>query len=53
MEIQLDKFDYIVGYGIGQYYERIKKLFPENLKLDALCDKKLEDSEGDKFETKR
>lgn len=44
MNIQLENYDYIVGYGIGQYYESIKESFSENLKLDAICDKKFEDS---------
>lgn len=34
------KYDYIIGYGVGQYYERIKMILREQVKFDFLCDRK-------------
>ena len=36
--IDLLNYRYIVGYGIGQYYDHVKSQIPEELKIDYFCD---------------
>lgn len=40
MVINNEQYNYVIAYGIGQYYERIKALLPKKIKFDFLCDKK-------------
>ena len=45
----LEKYDCIVGYGIGQYYEYVKEKIRARVKLDYLCDMKWEQY-GDRYD---
>lgn len=36
--MNLSDYKYVVGYGIGQYYDYIKKYIPDTFRLDYLCD---------------
>lgn len=36
--MDLSRYKYIIGYGIGQYYDYIKTKIPENINFDFLCD---------------
>lgn len=38
--LDLLKYQYIVGYGIGQYYDYIKSRLPKEVHFDYLCDAK-------------
>lgn len=38
--MNLAEYQYVVGYGIGQYYDYIKTRLPKELHLDYLCDAK-------------
>lgn len=40
--MDLSKYRYIVGYGVGQYYDYIKAQIPDNVHLDYLCDARWE-----------
>lgn len=42
----LEKYDAVVGYGIGQNYERMKPYFQSKLVFDYLADKKWENLPG-------
>lgn len=42
MSIDLKKYEVLIGYGIGQYYEVKKEEFCTIAKLDYLCDRKWE-----------
>lgn len=46
MNIDLSKYQHIVGYGIGQYYDYIKSWIPPEMQLDFLCDAKWEQFGG-------
>ena len=46
MQEALGKYKVIVGYGIGQYYEKTKSELQKILKLDYLCDKKWESEDA-------
>lgn len=45
--MNIEKYDYIVAYGIGQYYEVQKDRMFKKIQPDYLCDKKWE---GEKFD---
>lgn len=40
--MDLSKYQYIIGYGIGQYYDYMKSYIQPQLRLDFLCDAKWE-----------
>lgn len=40
--MDLTEYQYIVGYGIGQYYDYIKAQIPDSIHLDYLCDTRWE-----------
>jgi len=40
--MDLSKYKCVVGYGIGQYYDYVKKLMPVDIRLDYLCDSRWE-----------
>lgn len=42
MTMDLSEYQYIAGYGIGQYYDYIKPQLPPELHLDFLCDARFE-----------
>ena len=46
----LDKYDIVVGYGIGQNYEQIKDQIAERITLDYLADRKWENSEIQEYD---
>lgn len=39
-EMDLTKYKYVVGYGIGQYFDYVKAKLPKELHVDFLCDTK-------------
>lgn len=36
----LSDYEYTVGYGVGQYYYRVKAFIPFHIHFDYLCDKR-------------
>lgn len=50
MNIDWKKYKVVVGYGIGQYYEKTKDELREIVKLDYLCDRKWEDGHPDCYD---
>lgn len=42
MQESLKKYKTVIGYGVGQYYEKRKAELKEVIKLDYLCDRKWE-----------
>lgn len=40
--IDLSKYDYVIGYGLGEHYERIKNEIFHKVKFHYLCDQKLD-----------
>lgn len=40
--MDLSQYKYLVGYGIGQYYDYIKTKLPENVHFNFLCDARWE-----------
>lgn len=36
-------YKYVVGYGIGQYYDHVKSQIPEELNIDYLCDSRYQE----------
>lgn len=44
--MEISRYQYIIGYGIGQYYDYIKHNIPSQLHLDFLCDAKWEQFGG-------
>lgn len=44
------KYSKIIGYGIGQYYEKTKEELSPILKLDYLCDRKWEESDEKEYD---
>lgn len=46
MKIDFEKYSCIVGYGIGQYYDKVKNDIKSKVKLDYLYDKRWENSKG-------
>lgn len=47
--MELSQYQYIVGYGIGQYYDYVKARIPEKIRLDYLSDMKWEQI-GDQYD---
>lgn len=47
--MDLAGYQYVVGYGIGQYYDYIKSHLPKDMRFDYLCDAKWKQI-GDKFD---
>ncbi len=45
-EISLSEYDNIVGYGVGQYYEKVKAALYKKVKFDYLCDARLKERDG-------
>lgn len=46
MQADIKKYRTIIGYGIGQYYEKTKIELKKYIELDYLCDKKWETQEA-------
>ena len=44
------EYSEIVGYGIGQYYEKTKTALSKIIKLDYLCDRKWDYREAEKYD---
>lgn len=40
--LDLSQYKYIIGYGVGQYYDYIKSKIPEEVHFDFLCDARRE-----------
>lgn len=40
--MKLSEYRYVVGYGIGQYYDHVKTRIPADIHLDYLCDARWE-----------
>lgn len=47
--MDLSKYQYVVGYGIGQYYDYVKTQIPADIHLDYLCDARWEQI-GEKYD---
>ena len=47
---KLKSYDVIVGYGIGQNYERLKEMMKDQVPLDYLADQKWENKKTQKFD---
>lgn len=47
---KLKSYDVIVGYGIGQNYERLKEMMKDQVSLDYLADQKWENEKTQKFD---
>lgn len=47
--MDLSKYQYVVGYGIGQYYDYVKTQIPDDIHLDYLCDARWEQI-GEKYD---
>lgn len=47
--MDLSGYQYIVGYGIGQYYDHVKAQIPADLHFDYLCDVKWEEM-GERYD---
>lgn len=50
MEFNPEQYQTIIVYGIGQYYEKIKKDLFQHVKPDYLCDRKWDDGELDCYD---
>lgn len=50
MKIDWQKYKVVVGYGIGQYYEKTKEELRKTVKLDYLCDRKWEEGHPDRYD---
>ena len=40
----------VIGYGIGQYYEKTKEELSKIIKLDFLCDRKWDQSDEEEYD---
>ena len=49
--MDLSKYQYVVGYGIGQYYDYVKSQITPDIHIDYLCDARWEQI-GDKYDGK-
>lgn len=50
MELNPEEYENVIVYGIGQYYEQIKKDLFQQVKPDYLCDRKWDDCEPGSYD---
>ena len=50
MDINLEEYQNVIVYGIGQYYEKIKEDLFQQVRPDYLCDRKWDDCEPSSYD---